>query len=150
MNNFNGNNDLVACSYCRRIFDASNEGFVNPENSQRICSSCYRKNYETTGVVKKTGNLILTIVGGFFAFMGLTSLFTDMPGFGLSCILLGAAFFAWKYVPIYKRKKEAEKWKPTANNNKKGSVTHWHCSHCGANTSGAFCEYCNSPYGSSD
>lgn len=135
----------TVCSRCGKTFDASLEGFVNKGNGQQMCAACYRKNFEKPSVVSIIANIIVIPIILFFLLAVVVSVFEgDVEGIilcGASALILSL----WRLIVFLKRKAKGSKWE-RIEIVEEVRVINWQCPHCGANTCGEICEYCDSPY----
>ncbi len=151
----------VKCSVCGRLFDPTKErNLYDQGNHSYTCTFCLSGS-PASGLPQrkprsKTGT-VLRLVFGIMFLLAAFGAIDDGDGTWVTCLVIGAALLLWQFWPKIadlirgKRnrenaRKQAEAVRLRAEEDLARELSRkWVCTHCGATTSGAACEYCGMP-----
>ncbi len=133
------------CSRCGKTFDSAVEGFVHRDNGQRRCASCFGKTHTTTTVISTICNILVLPMAAILVFSGIFAYYNgDLDGTA-ACFIFAVPLIVWRILASVINRSKLAKWERIEVREEYVPIS-WKCSHCGANTEGETCEYCDSPY----
>ena len=141
--NQDSHENRAVCSRCGRNFDTALEGFVHKDNEQQMCAACYRKSFERPNIVTVIINILVIPFALLLLIGGVYGIIEGDNEAMLAGLVVGSVLIIWRIIASLRGKSKSKNWERIKVAEE---VIHWQCSHCGANTCGDTCEYCDSPY----